>query len=924
MRRLGSGTPIVQQVLSAVAALVAVTAPLCAEWVPCDLPFGDFLDQPVTAVSAPADGCVWALTTYSYHWQDEQHVRWNTALYRSRNEGLLWNLAFDGDYADAVPVLHAAFKDVTLYGMAFRDAEHGWLAGVRRPAPYAADGPPGDYVFLSTGDGGRSWNSVSLPNNDPAPVSPGSCVLAVTPDGGVLAGMGKRLFEFGDGAGWRQRPGPWPVFHDIEAAGAPEPWFAGDDGAGAGLAGRIGGDGPVVLLTAPGSCVAVRFGDDGTGLVSSWDGLSGRIHRTEDGGWTWTVVLTVPGVVIRSFAWAGAGVWAFGGGEDGSAGVVYRSGDRGVTWAAFTATGTAIRTAAFRDPAHGFAGAGGGVLRYVPLEGDIDGDGAVTAGDVRLLLRRAAGLEEGDGALVDAVCALRQSLGCRRLFRPFCDPDGVVVVYNTQAPDADGDGVGDSLQVARHYALRRGVPSRNLLGVAAPLSEGFEARAFDAGGGRANWADAYNSVVAALKAHIEALGRNSVNAIVLCRGLPYRFATAMPDGVVDTQSLDAAFSDLWRTDAANWSSWQPYAAPSNTLAARYGMPRFEGVGRPLGQPAADATGRTTRDPTYVVSRLDGPSLESVLAMVDNAVFAEQHHGPAGYTGTAYVDTRASRFGRPPYPLEELRSFLPSFASYGDMDRSIAKTILSFADRGYPWRDEVTSSSIGGPPVDEAVNGPVWRDGAPAVSAPRAMFYAGWYNPAQYFDVWDWLPGSVGVDYNSASAFALRGHPTVPYWAPGALGRGLTALLGVIAEPYVYHPAPDVLMEYLAKGYSFGEAATLSTPRPRTAKPLVVGDPLYRPFAGGGVPVPVPALTVSARPDADGWTVTVETDVPSRLTLRYTTDGSEPSGASQAVSGPPFFARRASFKAPTASARYVVEAVDPVGRTTRTKSATLAR
>lgn len=922
MRRRGSVRRVLGHTLSAVAVLVAATAPLRAEWVPCDLPFGDCLDQPVSTVSAPPGGAVWALTTYAYPWQDDGHRRWNSALFRSRNGGLLWDLAFDGDYADANEALHLPFKDVTLYAMAFRDAARGWLAGVRRPAPFAVDAPPGDFVFLGTSDGGRSWSSVSLPNDDPEPVAPGSCVASVKADGGVLVGAGQHLFESDDGVAWRERRGPWPRFHDIQADAWPAPRFAGDDGAGTGYAGCIGGEGPVIELTAPGSCLAVRFRDARTGLVSSWDGASGRIHLTEDGGTTWRVVLTVPGAIVRSLQWTCSGAWALGGRVDGPGGTIYRSADSGATWSSFAVTPGAVWSSSFGDASHGYAGVEGGVLRFVPLEGDADGDGAVTASDVRLLLRRAAGLEDGEGVLPDAVRALRLSLGESAHFRPFCDPDGVVVVYNNRSPDSDGDGVGDSLQVARYYAERRGVPPGNLLGVSAPLTEGFEARAFDAGEGRANWTDAYGAVVEPLKRHIEALGRSSVNVIVLCRGLPYRFVSAMPDGTPDTQSLDAAIGDIWRTDAVNWSSWQPYTAPCDTLSARYGMPRFEGTGRPLGQPAADAGGRTTRDPVYIVSRLDGPSLESVLAMVDNAVFAEEHHGPAGYTGAAYVDTRASRFGRPPYALDDLRLWLPAFGTYGDMDRSIARSIISFADRQYPWRDEVTSSSIGGPPADEAVNGPVWRDGTPATSAPRAMFYAGWYNPSTYYDVWDWLPGSVGIDYSSASAFAVRGHPTVSYWAPGALGRGLTALVGVIAEPYGYHPAPDVLTAYLASGYSFGEAATLSTGRPRTAKPLIVGDPLYRPFSGSGVPVPVPALRTSTRPGADGWVVRVDSDVPARLALRYTTDGSDPSGSGIAIEGPPFYAHRASFGVPVPSARYVIEAVDPVGRTSRTESAAL--
>jgi hypothetical protein len=306
-------------------------------------------------------------------------------------------------------------------------------------------------------------------------------------------------------------------------------------------------------------------------------------------------------------------------------------------------------------------------------------------------------------------------------------------------------------------------------------------------------------------------------------------------------------------------------------------------------------------------------VDACKAMVDNALFAEAYYGPGGYEGTAYVDTRAGVYNTPsllPYDLAALRDFTPAYDGYAGYDRSIARTILTFADRGLPWRDEVTNSAIGDPGGFTR-----WRDGSPADAAPRAMFYAGWYNYGQYNDVWDWLPGSVGVDFDSASAFGFRtGH----YFAGGALGAGLSALVGVLSEPYNYHPKPDTLMEYLARGFSLGEAAMLATDTPRTARALVLGDPLYRPFAPHPPrPVPVPTLTTSATHGANGWTVALDTDIPVEASLRYTTDGSIPGPASAMVNGsPPFYARRHTFTLPDIETlRYTVQATDPTGRDT---------
>ncbi len=44
-------------------------------------------------------------------------------------------------------------------------------------------------------------------------------------------------------------------------------------------------------------------------------------------------------------------------------------------------------------------------------------------------------------------------------------PTNVLVIYNSAWPDENGDGVGDSREVAEYYASRREIPTNNLLDV---------------------------------------------------------------------------------------------------------------------------------------------------------------------------------------------------------------------------------------------------------------------------------------------------------------------------------------------------------------------------------------------------------------------------------------------------------------------------
>lgn len=199
----------------------------------------------------------------------------------------------------------------------------------------------------------------------------------------------------------------------------------------------------------------------------------------------------------------------------------------------------------------------------------------------------------------------------------------------------------------------------------------------------------------------------------------------------------------------------------------------------------------------LVSRLDGPSPEIARRIIDDSIQTENK----GLSGIAYFDARwpkpdaAARYG------------------YHFYDRSIhlAADLVRKSDRMKVELDE-----------QEGLLGPGQR--------PQAALYCGWYSPAKYVDAFDWSRGAVGYHIASYECGTLK-DPASQVWCKRMLEDGVAATIGPTSEPYVQaFPVPEIFFGLLLDGrMTLAECYARALPY-LSWQMVLIGDPLYRPFA----------------------------------------------------------------------------------------------
>jgi uncharacterized protein (TIGR03790 family) len=332
----------------------------------------------------------------------------------------------------------------------------------------------------------------------------------------------------------------------------------------------------------------------------------------------------------------------------------------------------------------------------------------------------------------------------------------VLVVANSTSPA--------SMAIATHYQSARSLPPENRCDIDVPDE----------------YLVGYDVFLDLVKAPIadclQAKGlSDQVLFLVLTRGIPGVIAGAGEEVLgQDLTSVDSFLVDLYgELDYAE----NPYYKSTKRFTRANG---FAG---------------------YLVTRLDGPTTDVAMKLVDRAM-AEGADSPDP-SDIAYLDLEPN--GDNPND----RGVIAGAGLEGNGQIQHAADLL--AEAGWTVVLDSNDAEFGIEPAQ--------------LSCPDARWYFGWYKAFSYNDAFEWATGAVGLHLDSFSAMSYREPGS---WCAGALAKGITATAGAVWEPYMlwYMKGDRFLEAFVVDRVTLAEAAYRAIPR-NCWMTVVFGDPLFR-------------------------------------------------------------------------------------------------
>ncbi len=362
------------------------------------------------------------------------------------------------------------------------------------------------------------------------------------------------------------------------------------------------------------------------------------------------------------------------------------------------------------------------------------------------------------------------------------------VVYN------DNDPL--SLDLAYHYADRRGIARDRLVGLKCSIEEEISREEYDrtiAGplrqvfDERRWWSRSPDKAPVGPDDHSPAstVFGNRIRYLVLLRGVPLKIK---PESGYPGDFVPANQGEPFRghNEAAVDSELATLGLFARGISGVIPNPYFRHYAR-----ITDAN----LPGILLVGRLDGPTGRTVRRMIDDTLYAEQQ----GLWGRAYVDSRG------------LSAQEAGGLAAGDQWMERAATDASA--RGLPTILDRQPALFG-------------------VTYPmrEAALYYGWYSeqPAGPFtrSGFRFQRGALAYHLHSFSGVTVRDPNR--QWVGPLLESGAAATMGCVYEPYLgLTPRIDLFNARLLDGFTFGEAAYMASPA-LSWMTTVVGDPLYRP------------------------------------------------------------------------------------------------
>lgn len=352
----------------------------------------------------------------------------------------------------------------------------------------------------------------------------------------------------------------------------------------------------------------------------------------------------------------------------------------------------------------------------------------------------------------------------------------LVIVANSQQPE--------SVELARFYAGKRGVPTDNIVALPLPMAETITWREFidqvyqplQDELYRRGWLEGTESTL------VDRYGRrryafsgHRISYLVTCRGVPLRVQNE-PAFVISNRAMHAGFN---KSESAVDAEFALLAFGEYEITGPLPNPLFA---RDLVMPLDAAQ-------IVKVSRLDGPDWESARRLVTSALAAEER----GLIGRYYVDLKGPH-------------------AQGDQWLEQAATQLRQLDF-----DGVVETTPG--TLSEAARFDV------------PVLYFGWYaenvNGPFRTPGFTFPTGAIAQHIHSFSAQTLHSEGTG--WCGPLVARGVAATVGNVFEPDLkFVHRPPLLLRALARGWNWGDAVFHALPA-LSWQQVALGDPLYRPF-----------------------------------------------------------------------------------------------
>jgi uncharacterized protein (TIGR03790 family) len=340
----------------------------------------------------------------------------------------------------------------------------------------------------------------------------------------------------------------------------------------------------------------------------------------------------------------------------------------------------------------------------------------------------------------------------------------------------------ESLQVADYYMGKRGIPASHKCAVNSIQTTHI-----------VDWETYESTIRTPIRNCLNAVGRDQILYIVLAYLTPYKVGSSV-------KSIDQQLADIWDEYSPGTYRVGRHAYFADAQSQGNAYQPFISLADYRQQPAAQRL--------YSVWRLDAANAGLAKGLVDKALQAET----SGLMGRGCFDIRGA--------ADEFTDY-----SYGSGEWDIHRSAEHARAAGFAVTEDFHNEEFGTAPA--------------TLRCDEAALYAGWYSLNNYNDAFTWKPGAIGLHTDSLSAANVRGGTN---WSANALLKGITITSGAVEEPFLDGVAhPDGVFRNLFEGANVGDALLRNT---KHLKWMVVniGDPLYRPFAGGLAPFNSPGST----------------------------------------------------------------------------------